>query len=43
MVNKRRYSLAEENDVELVKMVSWTIPADKFDEYVERFGLNKNG
>lgn len=41
MVNKRRYSLAEENHVELVRMVRRTIPADKFDEYVERFGLEK--
>ena len=41
MVNKHRYSLAEENHVELVRMVRWTIPADKFDEYVEMFGLEK--
>lgn len=40
-VNIIRQHHAKKNNCTLLSMLSWTIPAAKFDEYAKRFGLEE--
>ena len=40
-VNRIRHSQEQTYNCRLSRMIRWTIPAVKFDEYVERFGLEE--
>lgn len=45
LVNRIRFSEAERHGFPFstARMIRWTIPAKKFDEYAERFGIEKSG